>query len=221
MITRTHWLAALFLGGSLALAGCGNSAHVSAPSSAKNSSSSHGKTSGPMKRHCISSSYSIFTSLDPHWIMPNRVPSSSVNARRNWPIYNTQLAMNQFPASWHGNDLINTWKLPPRWVPYLSKNEKQASPFVNGHPKYKQDSFNPLHHSTGDGLLVSADHHAIPMANSPHHRRYPSDHHCRRICPVKVSGRSGNHSRKLKPTDFFRLCVLDMAKGTGNDSISN
>ncbi len=133
MITRTHWLAALFLGGSLALAGCGNSAHVSAPSSAKNSSSSHGKTSGPMKRHCISSSYSIFTSLDPHWIMPNRVPSSSVNARRNWPIYNTQLAMNQFPASWHGNDLINTWKLPPRWVPYLSKNEKQASPFVNGH----------------------------------------------------------------------------------------
>ena len=42
-------------------------------------------------------------------------------------MYNTQLAMNQFPASWRGNDLINTWKLPPKWVPYLMKNEKPPS----------------------------------------------------------------------------------------------
>ena len=61
--------------------------------------------------------------------MPNRLPVSGPTKERArlWPMYNTQLAMNQFPASWRGNDLINTWKLPPKWVPYLMKNEKPAS----------------------------------------------------------------------------------------------
>lgn len=68
------------------------------------------------------------------WIMPNRLPLTAPTKyqRLTWPIYNTQLALNEFPASWHGNDLVNTWRLPPKWAPYLLKNEKPAPEFVNG-----------------------------------------------------------------------------------------
>lgn len=68
-------------------------------------------------------------------VMPNRLPVTAQTKyeRINWPIYNNQLAMNQFPTSWHGNDLVNTWKLPPKWAPYLYKNEKPAPQFVDGH----------------------------------------------------------------------------------------
>lgn len=67
--------------------------------------------------------------------MPNRLPvtAQTTYERINWPIYNNQLAMNQFPTSWHGNDLVNTWKLPPKWAPYLYKNESHTLPFINGH----------------------------------------------------------------------------------------
>lgn len=76
--------------------------------------------------------------LDPRWIMPNHLPSPPRTAEQRiegqvWPIYNTQLAMNRFPKAWHGNDLVNTWKLPPKWAPYLYKNEKHVLPFVSGH----------------------------------------------------------------------------------------
>ena len=112
--------------GSLALTGCGVNGHVNAtsPVSGKGQHQTAKKVAAPS-----------LTTLNPAWIMPNRLPVSAHTKweRINWPIYNTQLAMNQFPASWHGNDLINTWKLPPKWVPYLMKNETPAKPlFVNG-----------------------------------------------------------------------------------------
>ncbi|MHB1629402.1 MAG: hypothetical protein ACYCVB_13675 [Bacilli bacterium] len=63
--------------------------------------------------------------VDVSWILPNRLP---VDAMQNqlWPLYNTRLAMNQFPAAWHGVDAFKVWKIPPRWSPYALKNEKPA-----------------------------------------------------------------------------------------------
>ena len=69
------------------------------------------------------------------WILPNRLPLTAQTRyeRSMWPIYNTQLTMNRFPASWHGIDLVNTWRLPPGWGPYLLKHEKRVPEFVDGH----------------------------------------------------------------------------------------
>ena len=131
MRRRTLSLVGCLLG-SLAFAGCGLSRHPNA-SSADNTIAQN-KGAAPRNKATTVAAPSLAT-LNPAWIMPNRLPVSAHTKweRINWPLYNTQLAMNQFPASWHGNDLINTWKLPPKWVPYLLKNEKPAPAFVNGH----------------------------------------------------------------------------------------
>lgn len=111
----------------LVVAGCGLSGqNTSAPSPS---------TRIPVYKKTKKAVSASLATLNPAWIMPNRLPVSAHTKweRINWPIYNTQLAMNQFPASWHGNDLINSWKLPPNWVPYLMKNETPAKPrSVNG-----------------------------------------------------------------------------------------
>ena len=122
--------------GSLALAGCGVNGHVNATSPVS------GTGQRPTAKKAAAPS---LTTLNPAWIMPNRLPVSTHTKweRINWPMYNTQLAMNQFPAAWHGNDLINTWKLPPKWVPYLMKNEKPAPAFVNGHRDLRR-RYDPL-----------------------------------------------------------------------------
>lgn len=106
--------------------GCGLSGQTASSSAPK-------PTAAPKKGPRIA--VPSLTTLNPAWIMPNRLPVTAQTQweRINWPIYNTQLAMNQFPAAWHGNDLINTWTLPPKWIPYLLKNEKPAPAFVNGH----------------------------------------------------------------------------------------
>lgn len=74
------------------------------------------------------------------WVMPNQLPLTAQTKyeRLTWPVYNAQLAMNRFPASWHGNNLVNTWRLPPKWAPYLLKNEKPAPEFVNGHRSFSK-----------------------------------------------------------------------------------
>lgn len=59
------------------------------------------------------------------WILPNRLPADAMQ-NQLWPLYNTRLTMNQFPAAWHGVDAFRAWKLPPRWAPYLLKDEKRA-----------------------------------------------------------------------------------------------
>jgi hypothetical protein len=69
-------------------------------------------------------------SVNPQWIMPNRLPltGKTKHERLIWPLYNAEVSINRFPTSWHGNDAVNTWKLPPRWAPYLLKKEKPVLP---------------------------------------------------------------------------------------------
>ncbi len=111
--------------GSLALAGCGVNGHRNA-SPAGNTTSQVSRTGKHQTAEKVAAP--SLTTLNPAWIMPNRLPMSGPNKERarHWPMYNTQLAMNLFPASWHGNGLISTWKLSPKWGPYLMKNEKIA-----------------------------------------------------------------------------------------------
>lgn len=103
---------------SLALTGCG---HISFAS--------------PSHAHHHPGFIGTLSALSPKWVMPNALPQTPDTRweRANWPLYNAQLAMNQFPASWHGLDPVNHWRLPPGWVPYLYKTEHQVPPFVDGH----------------------------------------------------------------------------------------
>ncbi|WP_053957939.1 hypothetical protein [Sulfobacillus thermosulfidooxidans] len=56
------------------------------------------------------------------WILPSHLPPAAL-ASHPWPLYG-QSSLNQFPASWHGQDSFNHWRVPPGWIPYLYKNEK-------------------------------------------------------------------------------------------------
>jgi hypothetical protein len=61
------------------------------------------------------------------WVIPKQVPATTVQAKL-WPLYNTALAINQLPTSWHGIDPFDRWRLPPRWAHYLFKNESHVKP---------------------------------------------------------------------------------------------
>lgn len=113
--------------GAALLTGCGVSEHSASPPT-------HPLKAQEIKKQGRTTS---LVGIQPSWVMPNRLPVTAQTKyeRINWPIYNNQLSMNQFPKSWylHGGDLVNTWKLPPKWAPYLYKNESHTPPFSPGH----------------------------------------------------------------------------------------
>ena len=85
--------------GSLALAGCGVNGHRNATPAGKTSAPE--RKTGQHPTEAKKAAAPSLTTLNPAWIMPNRLPVSAHTKweRINWPMYNTQLAMNQFPAS--------------------------------------------------------------------------------------------------------------------------
>ncbi len=86
--------------GTLALAGCGINNLFNSTASAKphyGNRTVHGRN---MPAH------SPATSLNPPltipWILPSHLPQSAL-ASHPWPLYGSS-SLNQFPASWHGQD---------------------------------------------------------------------------------------------------------------------
>ena len=105
----------------LAAGGCGvNHGHSAADrgvSGAQNAAIGSNATAGSNADRSISG-----VNTDLSWVLPERLSSSP--SAPPWPLYNESLSMNQFPASWHGQDSFNHWRVPPKWMPYIYKHEK-------------------------------------------------------------------------------------------------
>jgi hypothetical protein len=63
------------------------------------------------------------------WILPSHLPTSEL-ASHPWPLYNDVSPLNQFPNTWHGQDPFNDWKVPPKWIPYIYKNERKITKYL-------------------------------------------------------------------------------------------
>jgi len=64
--------------------------------------------------------------MDLAWILPSHLPASAL-ASHPWPLYG-ESPLNTLPAAWHGQDPFNHWQIPPKWTPYLLKNEVIVHP---------------------------------------------------------------------------------------------
>jgi hypothetical protein len=106
--------------GTLALAGCGINNHFNSTARAR---PHHGNlTVHGHNTPAPSQATSLNPPLTIPWILPSHLPQSAL-ASHPWPLYGSS-SLNQFPASWHGQDSFNHWRVPPGWIPYLYKNEK-------------------------------------------------------------------------------------------------
>ncbi|OLZ12292.1 hypothetical protein [Sulfobacillus thermosulfidooxidans] len=104
----------------IALAGCG----IHPLHNATNREIPHHETRklSCSKTSVISQTKLLNSPLTISWILPSHLPQAAL-VSHPWPLY-TQSPLNQFPASWHGQDSFNHWRVPPGWIPYLYKNEK-------------------------------------------------------------------------------------------------